>query len=84
MCPGGAGITPAGIDRAAQLLGNDALHIRAELGRGADRLPGEFRRSQNWIAGTRPSNAWFAPPWPTCSSRPSTRFSMATAASAGC
>ena len=55
-----------------------------ERGRGADRLSGEFRRSQNWIGGTRPSNAWFAPPWPTCSSRQSTRFSTATAASAGC
>ena len=31
-------------------------------GRGADRLPGEFRRSQNWIGGTRPGNASFVPP----------------------
>ena len=61
------------------------IHSRLlERGCSADRLPEEFRRSQNWIAGTRPSNAWFAPPWPTCSSRPSTRFSTATAASAGC
>ena len=33
-------------------------------GRGADRLPGEFRRSQNWIGGTRPGNALFVPPPP--------------------
>jgi Fic family protein len=33
-------------------------------GRGADRLPGEFRRSQNWIGGTRPGNASFVPPPP--------------------
>jgi Fic family protein len=33
-------------------------------GRGADRLPGEFRRSQNWIGGTRPGNAVFVPPPP--------------------
>ena len=33
-------------------------------GRGADRLPGEFRRSQNWIGGTRPGNAHFVPPPP--------------------
>ncbi len=30
-------------------------------GRGADKLPGEFRRSQNWIGGTRPGNARFVP-----------------------
>ena len=33
-------------------------------GRGADRQPGEFRRSQNWIGGTRPGNARFVPPPP--------------------
>ncbi|KAF0653683.1 hypothetical protein L107_08833 [Cyanobium sp. Copco_Reservoir_LC18] len=33
-------------------------------GRGADRLPGEFRRSQNCIGGTRPGNAVFVPPPP--------------------
>ncbi len=31
-------------------------------GRGSDRLPGEFRSSQNWIGGTRPGNAVFVPP----------------------
>jgi Fic family protein len=33
-------------------------------GRGANRTPGEFRRSQNWIGGTRPGNAAFVPPPP--------------------
>lgn len=31
-------------------------------GRGSSKLPGEFRRSQNWIGGTRPGNALFNPP----------------------
>ncbi|MHB1462643.1 MAG: Fic family protein [Armatimonadota bacterium] len=31
-------------------------------GRGCDKNPGEFRRSQNWIAGTRPGNALYVPP----------------------
>ena len=31
-------------------------------GRGSTQTPGEFRRSQNWIGGTRPGNALFVPP----------------------
>ncbi len=31
-------------------------------GRGEDRDPGSFRRSQNWIGGSRPGNAIFVPP----------------------
>lgn len=31
-------------------------------GRGSHANPGEFRRSQNWIGGTRPGNAYFIPP----------------------
>ncbi len=31
-------------------------------GRGSNQSPGEFRRSQNWIGGTRPGNAAFVPP----------------------
>jgi Fic family protein len=33
-------------------------------GRGSTKSPGEFRRSQNWIGGSRPGNARFVPPPP--------------------
>jgi Fic family protein len=41
--------------------------MHAELlsrGRGSGKQPGDFRRSQNWIGGTRPGNAAFVPPPP--------------------
>lgn len=33
-------------------------------GRGAEKQPGVFRTTQNWIGGTRPGNATFVPPPP--------------------
>lgn len=33
-------------------------------GRGSEKEPGEFRRSQNWIGGQRPSQAHYVPPPP--------------------
>lgn len=33
-------------------------------GRGGMQAPGEFRRTQNWVGGTRPGNAKYVPPPP--------------------
>ncbi len=39
------------------------MHLRLmQSARGGTKSPGEFRRSQNWIGGTRPGNALFVPP----------------------
>src|SRR5579862_1956262 len=35
--------------------------ILLSRGRGSNKEPGEFRRTQNWIGGTRPGNAAFVP-----------------------
>ena len=36
--------------------------VLLSTGRGRHSAPGEFRRSQNWIGGSRPDNAVFVPP----------------------
>ncbi len=38
--------------------------ILLSSGRGSEKQPGEFRKSQNWIGGTCPGNAVFIPPPP--------------------
>ena len=40
----------------------EAHKILLSHGRGSSKTPGEFRRSQNWIGGTRPGNAIYVPP----------------------
>lgn len=39
------------------------MHARLlQSGRGGTKSPGDFRRSQNWIGGSRPGNALYVPP----------------------
>ena len=54
---------PKGLPLSMRLL--NETHERLMRGvRGAERLPGEVRRSQNWIGGSRPGNAMYVPPPP--------------------
>lgn len=40
----------------------DIHGVLLSRGRGSQKDPGEFRRSQNWVGGTRPGTAHFVPP----------------------
>lgn len=50
-----------GLPISVRLLCN-AHHLLLNGARGGGKQPGELRRSQNWIGGTRPGNAAFVPP----------------------
>ena len=52
-----------GLPLSMRLL-NEAHKRLMHGARGADRQPGEIRRSQNWIGGSRPGNAVYVPPPP--------------------
>ncbi|MCL2660803.1 MAG: Fic family protein [Acidobacteriaceae bacterium] len=53
----------AGFPLSNRLL-REIHEILLSKGRGSGKQPGEFRRSQNWIGGSRPGNAAFVPPSP--------------------
>ncbi|MGY6518793.1 MAG: Fic family protein [Lysobacteraceae bacterium] len=52
---------PRGLPVSVRLL-CEAHGLLLDGVRGAGKQPGELRRSQNWIGGTRPGNAVFVPP----------------------
>jgi Fic family protein len=64
----------AALDRGIELLRSSlplSLRLIREIhkvllskGRGSEKGPGEFRRTQNWVGGTRPGNAQYVPPPP--------------------
>jgi Fic family protein len=54
---------PKGLPISVRLL-CEAHRLLLDGARGAGKQPGELRRSQNWVGGTRPGNAAFVPPPP--------------------
>lgn len=54
---------PTGLPISVRLL-CEAHRLLLDGARGAGKQPGELRKSQNWIGGTRPGNAAFIPPPP--------------------
>ncbi len=56
-------VSPKGLPLSMRLL-NETHRLLMRGVRGAGKAPGEVRRTQNWIGGSRPGNAAFVPPPP--------------------
>lgn len=54
---------PKGLPISIRLI-KEAHKILMQGARGSSKAPGEIRKTQNWIGGTRPGNAKFVPPPP--------------------
>ncbi len=54
---------PQGLPMSVRMV-CESHRLLLDGARGAGKQPGELRRSQNWIGGTRPGNAAFVPPPP--------------------
>jgi Fic family protein len=54
---------PTGLPLSMRLL-NETHKVLLKGVRGETKMPGEVRRSQNWIGGSRPGNAAYVPPPP--------------------
>lgn len=54
-------VKPDGLPISMRLL-NEAHRRLMHGARGASKQPGEVRRTQNWIGGSRPGNAAYVPP----------------------
>jgi Fic family protein len=56
-------VSPKGLPLSMRLL-NETHRLLMRGVRGAGKAPGEVRRTQSWIGGSRPGNAAFVPPPP--------------------
>lgn len=59
----GIGLLDDGLPISLRLI-KEVHGVLLKHGRGHEQQPGAFRRTQNWIGGTRPGNAAFVPPPP--------------------